>query len=96
MRIRQLASAPDRDRTYRAGAWSRSAIDDVDGKVRGRVGLYHYSTLMATWHPDDPRGTFVPVSVGWGSVSDQGGMNQVMRQLGVDLYYVRKGGADYV
>lgn len=97
MRIRTLATAPvDYSRAVKAGAWSRSLMPDAPGKPNGRVGVYHYSTLMATWHPDDPRGTFVPVSVGWGSVSDQQGMNQIMRALGVDWYYVRKGGAAYV
>lgn len=37
---------------------------------------------------------FEPVSTGWGSVSDQQGMNKIMHGYG--WYYRRAGGAEYV
>lgn len=57
--------------------------------------LYHYSTCMLTWRDDYPIDPdILDYSLGWGSVSDQGGMNQAFRALGIPLYFSRKEGAE--
>lgn len=86
MRIRDLASAPPTPRRRRAGKWS--TVDDG-----GYRTLFHYSTAMLTWPLDRPRDVVVR-SVGHGSVSDQQGVNQVLRALDGPFYYSRKGGAE--
>ena len=56
--------------------------------------LWHYSHRMLRWnpsHPSDP--AVLDYSTGWGSVSDQGGMNQAFRELGLRLRFERAGGA---
>lgn len=60
--------------------------------------VWHYSTLMLRYSTDsgtkwDGNLNTVYVSTGHGSVSDQGGLNQLFRALGMPLYYSRAGGA---
>lgn len=60
--------------------------------------LWHYSTLMAVWTTDF-EGQLIGIShmsTGHGSVSDQGGMNTLFRELGTPYYYSRKGGAQII
>lgn len=86
MRIRDL---PDYD-NRRAGAW-RVMTDHYDNVSKRRI--YHYSTCMLTFNPDDPSDEFVlDYSIGHGSKSDQQGMNQLFWKLGLPLYYARNGG----
>jgi hypothetical protein len=78
----------------RAGAW-RVEREQVDGKTVCR--LWHYGTNMLTWNLEDPSDPDVlDYSTGWGSVSDQGGMNRAFRVLGLPLYFQRAGGAEIV
>lgn len=67
---------PWRDGQHRqVSSWSFCDVLD-SGCLRVRQ-VFHYSTLMLEYHDVD--GWQVsPVSVGHGSVSDQGGMNQLM------------------
>src|SRR5215211_4540930 len=61
----------------RAHAWRV----ERDGRT---ATLWHYGTAMLTWnveHPDAPDG--LDWSTGWGSVSDQNGMNTAFRVLGL-------------
>jgi len=52
---------------------------------------------MLVWDFYDPANeATLDYSLGWGSVSDQGGMNKVFRELCIPLYYSRKGGAEIV
>jgi hypothetical protein len=57
--------------------------------------IFHYGTVMLRWttYPNGLREVDY-ASTGWGSVSDQGGMNQLFRALGAPLYFSRKGGAE--
>lgn len=56
--------------------------------------LYHYNHKMLSWRDDYPIDeNYLDYSTGWGSVSDQGGMNQAFRILGIPLYFQRAGGA---
>jgi hypothetical protein len=67
------------------GAWrvyTRPGDDDWRPDSRE---LYHYSTLMLEW---DDEGV-IDYSIGYGSVSDQGGMNKAFRALGVPFRYDR-------
>lgn len=71
----------------KVGKWS---FEDLYQPIGGHVRrIYHYTTLMAEFvgferEFDAERGEmtlewqFIPVSIGHGSVSDQGGMNQLM------------------
>jgi len=60
-----------------------------------RRQVYHYGTLMGEFVLlSDGVWGFEPVSTGWGSVSDQQGMNKMLG--GTGWYYSRKGGAEYV
>ena len=103
MRIEQLHpdSTPFKDgKTHRAGAWS--AVDSMSSQGWTRLRqVYHYNTLMlefASQHYERPErdGAWVvdPISLGHGSVSDQQGVNQLLR--GTGWYYSRQGGAQYV
>lgn len=82
-------------RVYKASTWQ--AVDYVDSDVFGKGimvrEIWHYSTHMGTFSSDGGAWKFEPVSIGWGSVSDQKGMNQIME--GIGFRYVRKGGARY-
>jgi|SRR5215471_14790435 len=71
---------------------------EVTRTDNGNVGrLFHYSTQMLVWDWYDPANESVlDYSIGWGSVSDQGGMNKAFRILGLPLYYARKGGAEII
>lgn len=76
------------DRTL--GHWSSSSED-------GYRTIYHYETAMLTFPIDsegNPNPETLHMSLGYGSVSDQGGMNRLFRALDVPFYYSRKGGAD--
>ena len=102
---------PWRDGQHRrASSWSfTDSYQSIGGHVRS---IYHYQTLMGEYVGfertfDHDRGesvlewTFNPISVGWGSVSDQNGMNMLMSwkyHYGVTYqdygyYFVRRGGA---
>jgi hypothetical protein len=71
----------------RAHAWRVEREDD-------RETLYHYSTAMLTWNALDPHDENVlDWDLGWGSVSDQNGMNVAFRTLGLPYYYSRANGA---
>jgi hypothetical protein len=75
-----------------AGHW-RVTREDRDGCEVAT--LWHYSTAMLTWNVASPLdGKYLDYSTGHGSVSDQSGMNQAFRLLGLPLYFSRKGGAD--
>jgi len=56
--------------------------------------LYHYGTVMLVWHHKSKR--VIDYDTGWGSVSDQNGMNTAFRVLNAPLYFSRKGGAEVV
>lgn len=59
--------------------------------------VWHYGTLMGHFVRVGFTGSdwfFEPVSTGWGSVSDQQGMNKMLKGYG--WYYRRAGGAEYV
>lgn len=76
----------------RAGAWS--VYRDIRDEFTV-CRLYHYSTMMLQWRDDYPIDPdWLDYSIGWGSVSDQGGMNRAFRELGIPLYFSRSGGAE--
>lgn len=83
-------------KTVRVGKWHY--VDGVqpngDPSVRLRY-VYHYGTCMAVLITGLIHGGevgFVPYTMGWGSVSDQNGMNAILRRAGVPLVYRRNGG----
>lgn len=86
-----LESLLYRDR--KLGHWSSTSED-------GRRTIWHYTTRMLTLpidqdnQPITDTGGLFRMSIGNGSVSDQGGMNRLFKQLGIPFYYSRKGGAD--
>lgn len=91
MRVRDLAHKDGKAGSN--GAWHSYTYST------GHRDIYHYSTLMLAYdtlvdgvHWDGNLDT-VYVSTGHGSVSDQGGMNQLFRELGMPLRFDRAGGA---
>jgi len=53
--------------------------------------LWHHSTCMLIWNPITK--VILDYNTGWGSKSDQDGMNIAFRVLGSELYYSRRNGA---
>lgn len=87
--IGNMATFRSSGKVRKVGNWS---YYDNCGGMRT---VYHYGTEMGRFVPNNGEYVFVPVSTGWGSVSDQGGMNKIIRNYG--WYYSRKGGeATYV
>jgi len=82
---RQMRTA--RKSPIKLGAWSIH-------RDRDEYSLYHYGTCMCRWR-DNADGSvhIMYTSLGWGSVSDQGGMNALFQTLEVPLRYDRAGGA---
>ena len=74
-------------RPRKVGAWSYWDRMGEDGDSRI---VYHYGTEMGQFHYDEGIWYFVPTSVGWGSASDQQGMNKILRDFG--WCYRRNGG----
>lgn len=84
----------------KASSWIM--VDGVNHNPLGNPGcqireVFHYSTLMGRFVREvDTEGNvgrweFQPISIGWGSVSDQQGMNDILRGCS-GWYYSRKGG----
>lgn len=67
-----------------AGAW-RVEVHGV------RRELWHYSTRMLVWTRDGKTGRALVLDTctGWGSVSDQNGMNTAFKALGLPLRFDR-------
>jgi len=74
-------------REVRVGNWSYFDRLGEDGDERI---VYHYGTEMGRFALADNVWYFVPTSVGWGSVSDQQGMNKILANYG--WRYRRNGG----
>jgi hypothetical protein len=56
----------------------------------GTAHLIHYGTTMLVWNVEDPHDLDVlDWSTGWGSVSDQNGMNAGFRELGLPYLFER-------
>jgi hypothetical protein len=81
----------------RAGHW-RIERPDSDPFVGTEYELWHHSTRMLHWRESKRNGIeLLSLSLGHGSVSDQGGMNRAFRALGAShLYYSRAGGAGII
>ena len=72
----------------KVGAWSYYDTEDEDGSLRI---VYHYGTEMGRFYvTEELEWAFFPTSVGWGSVSDQQGMNKILKEFG--WRYSRKNG----
>ena len=71
-----------RNRTKKLGAWT--FIDTVDDFSIHRE-VFHYGTLMGEFYKYDDEASswqFAPLSTGWGSASDQQGMNKLISEFG--------------
>jgi hypothetical protein len=80
-------ATPFKDGTVRkVGEWRYEDFSDlVDVRQ-----VFHYDTLMGQFEDSPQFGwTFEPISTGWGSASDQQGMNKIM---GNEWHYYRNGG----
>lgn len=86
--IGDLTTFRSSGKVRKVSSWSFYDNDNFERVV------YHYGTEMGRFvYETDSDGAswyFVPTSTGWGSVSDQGGMNKIIRNFG--WYYSRKGG----
>lgn len=78
----------------RAGNWRTVKVVDYDFSGLPAFDLYHYGTCMMRWiRTEDGHNVPLWFNLGWGSKSDQEGMNKAFRELGMPYYYSRKGGA---
>ena len=66
-----------------AGNWH------VAGFGSDHVALYHYSTRMLVWNPLTREVAYG--AIGWGSVSDQQGMNKAFAEIDPRYKYRRNG-----
>ena len=87
--IGDLFTHGDSLRPRKVGAWSYWDTADSEGDTRI---VYHYGTEMGRFHYEngDCVWYFVPTSTGWGSASDQQGMNKILKNFG--WCYRRNGG----
>ena len=80
----------------KAGNW-RVKIIEYDFTLEHEI--WHHGTRMLTYITDNyyAPGRLLEASgrLGYGGVSDQGGMNQLMRRLHIPVYYSRKDGAHF-
>jgi hypothetical protein len=90
MRLDDIGNMGTFGKSRRVGNWEY--VDGVDADNTLRRTIVHHGTVMGELELVDGETEFrfVPVSTGWGSVSDQGGMNKIIRRFG--WYYSRKGG----
>lgn len=84
-------------RRVKIGNWHY--MDRIDGLDESRIVryVYHYGTCMGVLSAEAGRAgwglvEFHPWNMGWGSVSDQNGMNAILRRACVPLVYRRNGG----
>lgn len=92
-RSRKVASWQFSDETFH---W----YDEGTGRtILGAVRyVWHYETYMGRFvapYAITPLFDWEPFSVGWGSVSDQQGMNRIVNGMG-GWYFSRAGGAKWV
>ena len=72
----------------KCGKWSYQDILDSAGRKRRYIK--HHGTVMGSFTEREPNvWVFLPISTGWGSASDQQGMNKIM---GSEWKYRRNGG----
>lgn len=71
------------------GSWRVERLDS--DPFRGQeFALIHYSTTMLVWRQSTRHGVeLIDASTGYGSVSDQGGVNQAFCQLGLPYRFQR-------
>lgn len=101
MRIARLSYVDNKDVTYRrlsAGAWSVEVRpDNLDVRFSSHT-IRHHGTVMLGWYAPVGDPTRVVSASGWlgyGSVSDQEGVNKILRELMIPVRYSRRGGAHY-
>jgi hypothetical protein len=82
MRTEAIAEAARTSRTGTAqasgGAWHATLTES------GSVIIGHYATSMMEIQDD---GSVIPISRGWGSVSDKQGINKILRYEGAGVLY---------
>jgi hypothetical protein len=76
-------------RSRTVGAWSFQ--DMVVGACQVRT-VRHYRTVMFVYVTDRSRWVVMPMDTGWGSVSDQGGVNKLVQSYGWRYCRDLKGG----
>ena len=83
-----------KDRT--AGNWR---VKIVEHDLMLEHEIWHHGTYMLIYvtagHSKDGRLLEASGRLGYGSVSDQGGMNKLMWKLNIPVYYSRKDGAHF-
>lgn len=79
------------------GSWRVEKACDSDHYRGQEYELWHYGTRMLLWRESMALGVeILDYDTGYGSVSDQGGMNKAFRTLCVPYRFDRAGGADIV
>ncbi len=94
MTIEGLIHKATRGASGVAGAW-RVEVGGGYANEKLVAELWHYGTRMLVWNVNSPDDSEVlDWDTGWGSVSDQNGMNIAFRVLGLPYRYNRAGGAE--
>jgi hypothetical protein len=92
MRIVDLAHKDGRAGSERS--WLSESGQNGSKTANIRI-IWHYNHMMLKFNVDDPADPqYLSMSTGWGSVSDQGGMNRLFRELNLPYYFSRAGGAE--
>ena len=93
-----VSSGKNRNGVRRVGNWWREdrAYINADDSVTLIVTIGHYSTPMLSLGYVRDAWCVLDYWLGRGSVSDQNGVNTILRDIGSSLYYSRRGGAHYV
>jgi hypothetical protein len=84
--IGDLTTFRSSGKVRKVSSWSFYDNDNLERTV------YHYGTEMGRFYyePSSALWEFLPISVGWGSVSDQQGMNKILANY--NWRYRRNGG----
>jgi hypothetical protein len=89
--IGDLTTFRSSGKVRKVGAWSFYDQESGLGMLDAVRTVYHYGTEMGQFvYDNEGLWYFVPTSTGWGSASDQQGMNKILASFG--WCYRRNGG----
>ena len=82
-------------RAYTSGPWKVTVegheLGGTYSNIHATMTLFHYGTKMLEWKyvPSTGQATITGTWTGWGSVSDQTGVNAALSELGSPMRYSR-------
>jgi hypothetical protein len=89
-KLSPLATEWQEGRNLVASSWR--TVDDVDMFGDKRRTVYHYDTVMGEFiELNEGQWSLSPFTIGWGSVSDQNGMNTLFKSVDSAIRFYRNG-----